>query len=290
MGGQQTPGPWDTPGHQPALCLMLVLSPNAAVQMTGWNTSPGDRHLVQSLEPPGWHWGHPGCQEGLCCHHPGGHLLATHNRKGPSAAAALLGTFLVPSFQAPRLDGISKPGASGRSLRHYSGPLLRFWLFRQRSRSLPNPGTARERSELDPKSGQPPRATYPYTGHTHQTHVHPLSVKDSNHQHSCRPRCPTHCLQSACVICLISQALLSPEGGISTPTRMKAPYRSLRWPRKYKCSSACLSIGKKFLTRFSHPSTNQTWPCLASEVRQEHPRSNTRAWTLHRWCKHAPPG
>lgn len=93
-------------------------------------------------------------------------MLATHNRKGPSAAAALLGTFLVPSSQAPRLDGISKPGASGRSLGHYSGPLLQFWLFRQRSRSLPNPGTARERSELDPKSGQPPRATHPYTGHT----------------------------------------------------------------------------------------------------------------------------
>ena len=83
---------------------------------------------------------------------------------------------------------------------------------------------------------------------------------------------------------------MSPEGRISTPTRMKAPYRSLRWPRKYKCSSACLSIGNKFLTRFSHPSTNQTRPCLASEVRQEHLRSNTRAWTLHRWCKHAPPG
>ena len=135
-------------------------------QMTGWNTRPGVRHLVQALEPPSWHWGHPGCQEGLCCHHPGGHLLATHNRKGPSAAAALLGNFLVPSSQAPRLDGISKPGASGRSLGHYSGPLLQFWLFRQRSRSLPNPGTARERSEPDPKSGQPPRVTHPYTGHT----------------------------------------------------------------------------------------------------------------------------
>lgn len=119
-----------------------------------------------SSEPPSWHWGHPGCQEGLCCHHPGGHLLATHNRKGPSAAAALLGTFLVPSSRAPRLGGISKPGTSGRSLGHYSGPLPRFWLFRQRSRSLPNPGTARERSELDPKLGQPPRATHPYTGHT----------------------------------------------------------------------------------------------------------------------------
>lgn len=41
-------------------------------QMTGWNTSPGVRHLVQSLESPSWHWERPGCQAGLCCHHPGG--------------------------------------------------------------------------------------------------------------------------------------------------------------------------------------------------------------------------
>ena len=148
-GEQQALGPWPLLGpSRPCACWCpgpTLWSGHLLDQMTGWNTSPGVRHLVQSLESPRGHWGHPGCQAGLCCHHPGGPLLATENRNSPSAAAVLLGTFLVPSFQAHRLDGISKPGVSGRSLRHYPGPLLRFWLFRQRSKSLPNPGTARER-------------------------------------------------------------------------------------------------------------------------------------------------
>ena len=45
-GGQQTPGPWDTPGHQPAPCLVLVLSPYAAVRLSA---RPDDR-----LEHEAW--------------------------------------------------------------------------------------------------------------------------------------------------------------------------------------------------------------------------------------------
>ena len=130
-GEQQAPGPWDTPGDQPALCLLVLCrstqwSGYLLDQMTGWNTSPGVRHLVQSsvtqlaLGAP-WLPGRPVLSPAW-----GGHFLATENRKGPSAAAVLLGTFLMPSSQPHRLDGISKPGVSGRSLRHSSQPLLRF--------------------------------------------------------------------------------------------------------------------------------------------------------------------
>lgn len=74
-------------------------------QMTGWNTSPGVRHLVQSLESPSWHWERPGCQAGLCCHHPGGALAGNREQEGPKCSCCSSGHLphaLIPAPQAGR--------------------------------------------------------------------------------------------------------------------------------------------------------------------------------------------
>lgn len=106
-GEQQALGPWPLPGtSRPCACRCpapTLWSGHLLDQMTGWNTSPGVRHLVQSLESPKGHWGHPGCQAGLCCHHPGGALAGDREQEEPKCSCCSSGHLpwaLIPGPQA----------------------------------------------------------------------------------------------------------------------------------------------------------------------------------------------
>ena len=107
-GEQQAPGPWDTPGDQPALCLLVLCrstqwSGYLLDQMTGWNTSPGVRHLVQSsvtqlaLGAP-WLPGRPVLSPAW-----GGALAGDREQEGPKCSCCSSGHLphaLIPALQA----------------------------------------------------------------------------------------------------------------------------------------------------------------------------------------------
>lgn len=180
-------------------------------QMTGWNHEPWCQTSSSVFRVTRGTGGYS-CQAGLCCHPE---ALAEQEQEGPSCSAVLLGTFPGPSSPGPLQAGWDPQSSGvycGRSSRRAQACSL--LAPRQGHRTW----HSRERWKLYPKSGQPPRYTLLHWPHCHQAHAHPhLLVKDSNHQHSCRPWCHSHIsLAGACVIWLISQALMSPEERVST--------------------------------------------------------------------------